>query len=116
MPAEIIICARLLKKEVLMYTRGKWYVKKGNLIMADANTCIAEVDGYRSGNSLPAEEDETNAERICKCVNGWDELEKQRDKLLDACKGIVKHFELAAMTSPQHLMLKHLEQVIEKAE
>lgn len=36
--------------------------------------------------------------------------------LLGVCKGMVKHFKLSEMTTPQHLMLKHTENAIAKAE
>ena len=30
------------------------------------------------------------AERICQCVNGWDDLVKQRDALLEASEKLIK--------------------------
>lgn len=80
-----------------MYTKGKWEVKyyhqygnrrAGEEITPDimcnqervASVCIYAA---AKGNQETAD---ANAKRIVQCVNGWDELQKQRDALLEACK------------------------------
>ena len=84
----------------MKHTQGKWFVL-GNWIKS-RSFVIATI--WEKKNSKQAD---ANAERICLCVNGWDDLVKenneldrlalqsskrtvelteQRDELLDACK------------------------------
>ena len=116
-----------------MYTKRKW---EGN------NSCIwvslPEEIPPKWGRNIIAtihcshvgtKEAEANARRICQCVNGWDELQQQRDNLLKACKGALAIKQLwlypmsKSVTIQQRdearalwIMQKQFEQAIAKAE
>lgn len=82
-----------------MHTKGKW---KALPPEASCGDCIVQADDKFDTvvaavvGGMPAKEQLANAERICKCVNGWDDLVKQRDELLTGCrvtlKGIKQNF------------------------
>lgn len=70
----------------MSYTKGKWEILPSGIRIAD-----------KKGNSIAStgipkitEKSKANAERICLCVNGWDELVAQRDELLEACQRVCK--------------------------
>ena len=73
-----------------MYTKTEWMVydgEKGIEIHADnesdaGSVIVADV----VEGDIGIEEAKANAERICLCVNSHDELVKQRDELLEACR------------------------------
>ncbi len=58
-----------------MYTKGKWEIatEDGFPIIATEDTIIIELEGKH----LCVKALKANAERICKCVNGWDELQDE---------------------------------------
>ena len=100
-----------------MYSKGKWgYLrsrrkhKESLFITTDAhkgeNQFVGKVYGFRIHDEV------ANAERICQCVNGWDELQKQRDALLDALKYVIQH----AKHKLQLDIILKIEQVIQEAE
>lgn len=55
----------------------------------------------------------------CKFLNGWDELEEQRDELLAACKGLMKECDNGSARfddpAPDSIFIK-ANQAIERAE
>ena len=66
-----------------MYTKGKWTIEKelnAYHIKGESGIDIATVFECKK------QAERANAERICFCVNSHDELVKQRDELLEACR------------------------------
>lgn len=80
-----------------MYTKGKWEAVEFNhtsaveiQVKGDVNQRFKLVaacfNRERDENRPTYIESVSNAERICHCVNTYDELVKERDELLEACK------------------------------
>jgi hypothetical protein len=87
----------------MSYTKGKWEIE-----IIENKTCVLQSEkdaelwqgapdprfiatvGCGSSSIDYSDEDLANTQRICQCVNGWDELERQRDELLEACKWAAK--------------------------
>ena len=71
-----------------MYTKGKWEISeyRNGDIWVGADYHIATVFGN-------TERKQGNAQRICKCVNGWDELEAINKDLLEACEELISSLD-----------------------
>ena len=75
--------------EMLEHTQGKWEADKGAIFIRGDQGINQWIAGMYPGQPKGSVEGIANAHRICQCVNGWDELVKQRDALLEACKNIL---------------------------
>lgn len=131
------------------YTKGKWEVmdwgigtitciKSGDMHIAQVAYCDWHTKEERKNRY---ELQKANAERICQCVNGWDELEEenryyielnnkllkdsyelkaQRDELLKACKEIYDEMEFDAnqniLDDIHQCLFNHIKQAISKCE
>ena len=74
-----------------MWTNGIWEVTrietdKEYVWVTCEQNCIAKIAVPKKFEN----EQIANAERICQCVNGWDDLVKQRDALLEASEKLIK--------------------------
>lgn len=85
------------------YTKGKWEAVEFNhtsaveiQVKGDVNQRFKLVaacfNRERDENRPTYIESVSNAERICHCVNTYDELKAQRDELLEACEGLMAAF------------------------
>lgn len=108
------------------YTKGKWEAVEFNhtsaveiQVKGDVNQRFKLVaacfNRERDENRPTYIESVANAERICHCVNGWDELVKERDELLETLEGVYKHFSLSELNIKQQLMIRHVKHAIAKA-
>lgn len=105
------------------HTQEKWVAlqknlglgHKGNIIIATQELIDSDIPwiadcGY-------TEQSEANARRICHCVNNFDEVEKQRDDLLEACKRIKERCDSGGLISKETTGLYNcLEQALARAE
>lgn len=81
----------------MSYTKGKWTVElmgeAGNqnerLIIGHPNPKDFNIIRSIGKTFDRGEENIANAERICQCVNSWDDLVAQRDELLKAAKDAI---------------------------
>jgi len=97
------------------YTKGMWFVD--NKLPPNNFGVIARI-----GDNVPIsaeactpeskDNSNANAERICQCVNGYDEQEKKIAYLLEALKDILQQAGLST-NCPSYLKMK---QAIAKAE
>ena len=103
-----------------MYTKGKWEVVKSNGFCGEyykiASDGILAVTCGGDSVSRPSSEQKANAERICHCVNNFDELEKQRDELLEACKYAVTSLKRQEVGIINHEAIENLKRAITNAE
>jgi hypothetical protein len=75
-------------------TKNKWEI----LGTFDGEIWIGNKDGY---GPLVKARSQKIAEYTIKCVNGWDNLVKQRDALLEACKlAVIIHYTNDIEISP----------------
>ena len=121
-----------------MYTKGPWKALETHdehtmeIYSPTTRTLVAAVCDV-TGQPMKA-----NAHRICTCVNGWDDLEAERDSalsqfriheeaslklwaenkaLLEACKEALIELEPSAMNStPVDIVVSKLQAAILKAE
>ena len=106
----------------MSHTKGKWEAKKypgDETIVIGKKTergtfCeIAKIDWYGEDDA-GSPENEANAERICLCVNGYDDFKRQRDDLLAACEAAFKNYPISDAADNGFSIVVQLRAAIEK--
>ena len=99
------------------HTPIPWKVRESGACVCSNSKTICQLVDIEDGPLKITPEVEANAKRIIHCVNNFDDVTKQRDDLLEACKNIVDRMGVSLFNEDGETPDFHqLEQAITNAE